>query len=61
MDENRSEKWKRWPRAASWEWEPSWNCDAAPLDPAAMLKDLVENGGILLLGGKVFNLELRCS
>jgi hypothetical protein len=45
------EFWDRFPKVSSYRWLPSSQCDVRPLDGAAIVKDLVENGGWLLLGG----------
>ena len=45
------EQWSRWPKVASYVWKPADNCDVRPLDGSAMIKDMVEQGGWLLLGG----------
>lgn len=46
------QQWDRWPAVTSWQWSPSDECrDLRPLDPAAMIKDMVEQGGWLLIGG----------
>lgn len=52
-------QWNRWPSVASYLWQPSDECDARPLDGAAMVKDMVEQGGWLLLGGKPKLSQLR--
>jgi len=49
--------WNRFPKAQSWEWTPGHQCGAMkPLDPAALVRDLVEDGGWYLVGGE----ELSC-
>ena len=45
-------QWKRWPNVSSYAWKPSDDCDVRPLDAPAMVKDMVEQGGWLLLGGE---------
>jgi hypothetical protein len=45
------ELWDRFPKVSSYRWVPSSQCDVHPLNGAAMVKDMVENGGWLLLGG----------
>lgn len=47
-------QWGRFPGAQSWEWVPgSDECRGLRrLDPSEMVRDLVEEGGWLLLGGK---------
>ncbi|KAI0930047.1 hypothetical protein AcV5_006854 [Taiwanofungus camphoratus] len=48
------QQWDRWPAVTSWQWSPSDECrDLRPLDPAAMIKDMVEQGGWLLIGDSV--------
>lgn len=46
------EQWDRFPDVSSYKWQPSPECDVRPLNGAAMVKDMVENGGWLLLGGE---------
>lgn len=48
-------QWGRWPGVASHQWTPAdQGCDSVrPLDGAALVKDLAERGGWLLLGGKL--------
>lgn len=45
------QQWDRFPRVSSWEWSPGEGCDVRPFEREAMIKDLVEEGGWLLLGG----------
>jgi len=45
--------WERFPAAQSWAWTPGAKCRGLrPLDPKELLKDLVEDGGWYLVGGK---------
>lgn len=46
------EQWDRWPGVTNYEWKGGEGCDVSPLDGAAMVRDMVEDGGWLLLGGK---------
>ena len=46
------EQWNRWPKVSQWKWTPSRGCDVRPLDGAAMVKEMAEEGGWLLLGGQ---------
>lgn len=46
------ERWDRFPSVSSYKWRPSPQCDVRPLNSAAMVKDMVEQGGWLLLGGE---------
>lgn len=46
------EQWDRFPNVSSYRWQPSSECDVRPLNGAAMVKDMVENGGWLMLGGE---------
>lgn len=55
------EQWNRWPKVTQYKWMPEENCDARPLDGAAMVKDMVEEGGWLLLGGKSIFVLDDCS
>jgi hypothetical protein len=46
------DRWDRFPRTMQWEWAPGRGCAGVrALDPAALVTDLVENGGWLLIGG----------
>ncbi|KAG2127491.1 hypothetical protein DEU56DRAFT_528860 [Suillus clintonianus] len=47
------EQWDRFPKVSSYRWAPSSQCDVHPLNGAAMVKDMVENGGWLLLGDSI--------
>lgn len=52
---DKPEQWDRFPDVSSWEWVPGEECQGLrPLDPAALVKDLAEEGGWLLVGG-MFN------
>ena len=54
------EQWGRWPKVSSYVWKPSDDCTVRPLDGSAMLKDMVEQGGWLLMGGMFEILRLSC-
>jgi len=46
-------QWDRFPDAQSWEWIPGKHCKGMkPLNPQDLVKDLVEDGGWYLAGGK---------
>lgn len=45
-------QWDRFPKVESWIWSPREDCNARQLHPEDMVRDLVEQGGWLLLGGK---------
>ncbi|OSX65874.1 hypothetical protein POSPLADRAFT_1131781 [Postia placenta MAD-698-R-SB12] len=45
--------WDRWPSVTSWQWSPAEDCDVRPFSAAALIKDMVENGGWLLIGDSV--------
>lgn len=48
-------QYSRFPAAHDWEWVPGEGCkDFAPFSAEQMVKDLVEQGGWLLLGGASF-------
>ncbi|KAI0784628.1 hypothetical protein C8Q75DRAFT_375832 [Abortiporus biennis] len=48
------ETWNRWPEVTNWEWKPSSSCqNLIPFDREAMVKDMVEKGGWLLIGDSV--------
>ena len=42
----------RFPGVASWAWQPPASCAIRALDPAVLVKDLVEHGGWFLIGGE---------
>ena len=42
----------RFPGVASWAWQPPASCAIRELDPAVLVKDLVEHGGWFLIGGE---------
>ena len=46
--------WDRFPGVSSWKWQPPSDCEVRDLDPAGLVKDLVEQGGWLLIGGEYF-------
>lgn len=52
------EQWNRFPSVSSYKWVPSSQCNIRPLNGAAMVKDMVENGGWLLLGGMLYFVPL---
>ncbi|KAG0707061.1 hypothetical protein DFH29DRAFT_898242 [Suillus ampliporus] len=47
------EYWDRFPNVSSYRWVPSSQCNVRPLNGAAMVKDMVENGGWFLLGDSI--------
>ncbi|OJA09987.1 hypothetical protein AZE42_03825 [Rhizopogon vesiculosus] len=47
------EQWNRFPKVSSYKWLPSSQCNVQPLNGAAMVKDMVENGGWFLLGDSI--------
>ncbi|TFK53758.1 hypothetical protein OE88DRAFT_1278028 [Heliocybe sulcata] len=53
LGSDKPDMWDRFPAVTSWKWQPTEECNARPLDGAAMTKDLVENGGWLLLGDSI--------
>jgi hypothetical protein len=57
---NNEEQWNRFPNVSSYKWVPSGQCDIHQLNGAAMVKDMVENGGWFLLGG-MLRFVLLCS
>lgn len=46
------DQWDRFPDVASYVWTPPDECNVRPLNPEALVKDLVEKGGWLLIGGE---------
>ena len=48
---DREEQWNRWPKVSQWKWTPERDCNVRPLDGMAMVRDMAEGGGWLLLGG----------
>lgn len=52
---DKEEQWDRFPDVNSWEWFPGDTCRGLrPLDPAVLVKELVEEGGWLLVGGMFY-------
>src|SRR6266540_3678326 len=52
--------WERFPAAQSWTWNPGEKCRGLRrLDPQELIKDLVEDGGWYLVGGKPTVASLR--
>ncbi|KIY53414.1 hypothetical protein FISHEDRAFT_68890 [Fistulina hepatica ATCC 64428] len=47
------EMWSRFPNATAWSWEPEEPCQVRPLEPQSLLRDLVEQGGWLLIGDSI--------
>lgn len=44
--------WDRFPGATEWEWQPGPGCERMrPLEPTEIMRDMVEQGGWLLIGG----------
>lgn len=55
------EKWDRFPDVSSWEWVPGETCQGLrQFDSAALVKELVEDGGWLLIGGVYSNYLGKC-
>ncbi|KAF8639557.1 hypothetical protein AX17_001461 [Amanita inopinata Kibby_2008] len=51
---DKPEQWDRFPGAHNWQWEPSQQCkDLREFQPEQLVKDLVEQGGWLLVGDSV--------
>ncbi|KAJ8586121.1 hypothetical protein M405DRAFT_772077 [Rhizopogon salebrosus TDB-379] len=50
---DQEEQWNRFPNVSSYKWVPSGQCDIHQLNGAAMVKDMVENGGWFLLGDSI--------
>lgn len=51
---DRPEQWDRFPDVTSWEWLPGDGCTGLrPFNPEALIKDMVEGGGWLLVGDSV--------
>ena len=46
------DQWNRFPDVASYVWTPPKECDVLPLERDALVRDLVERGGWLLVGGE---------
>ncbi len=49
---DKPELYDRFPGVASWSWSPPSDCAVRDLDPSAIVKDLVEQGGWFLIGGE---------
>ncbi|KAI0329672.1 hypothetical protein GY45DRAFT_842770 [Cubamyces sp. BRFM 1775] len=47
------EIWDRFPGVASWRWQPPDDCQVRDLNTASIIRDLVEQGGWLLIGDSV--------
>ncbi|KAI0665876.1 hypothetical protein C8Q78DRAFT_1083449 [Trametes maxima] len=45
--------WDRFPAVSSWRWEPQTDCHIRELDSTRIVRDLVEQGGWLLIGDSV--------
>ncbi|KAI0072068.1 hypothetical protein K474DRAFT_1605797 [Panus rudis PR-1116 ss-1] len=50
-------KWDRFPAVTAWEWRPSQDCDLRPFRAEEVVTDMVENGGWLLIGDSVTELQ----
>ncbi|KAK7677510.1 hypothetical protein QCA50_019516 [Cerrena zonata] len=50
-------KWDRYPGVASWKWQPSESCDARAFNAESLVKDMAEQGGWLLIGDSVTELQ----
>lgn len=48
---DQEEQWGRFPMVSSWEWQPGSDCNAREFVKEEMVRDLVEQGGWLILGG----------
>ena len=46
------DQYHRYPDVASYKWTPPDTCDIRPLERESLLKELVEGGGWLLIGGE---------
>lgn len=46
------DQWSRFPDVASYVWTPPGECNARPLEKEEMVRDMVEEGGWLLVGGE---------
>lgn len=46
------DQWPRFPEVAAYEWTPPAGCNARQFDREDVIRDMVEKGGWLLLGGK---------
>lgn len=45
-------QWFRFPEVTSYEWTPSGECDVRQFNPELVIRDMVEKGGWLLIGGE---------
>ena len=53
---DKPEQWDRFPAAQSWRWVPTRECkNMRKFEPERVVQDLVERGGWLLVGGKLFS------
>lgn len=48
------EQWNRFPMVSSWKWMPGSDCNAREFGKEEMVRDLVEQGGWLILGGMYY-------
>ncbi|KII92203.1 hypothetical protein PLICRDRAFT_172323 [Plicaturopsis crispa FD-325 SS-3] len=46
-------QWDRFPKVASYDWSPGQGCDVRPFNREDMVRDLVEQGGWMLLGDSI--------
>ena len=44
--------WHRFPEVAAYEWTPAHDCNPRKFDREALVRDMVEKGGWLLIGGE---------
>lgn len=51
----------RFPGVASWRWSPPSDCTVRDLDASMLVKELVEQGGWLLIGGECNSSHLFCA
>lgn len=58
---DKPDQWDRFPDVSSWEWMPGETCQGLrPLDPVTLVRELVEQGGWLLIGGKYITYFAFC-
>ncbi|CAL1705920.1 unnamed protein product [Somion occarium] len=51
------QNWDHFPGVAAWKWKPSNECDIRAFDAEALVQDMVEQGGWLLIGDSVTELQ----
>jgi hypothetical protein len=53
------DQWDRFPEVTAYQWTPPASCNVRQFEREAFVRDLVEKGGWLLIGGKYFLITLQ--